>query len=153
MSSTIVTKPFAYDTNILIYSVDPSDTAKREISDRIVLRSTYAGFSIPLQCVTEFYRAVRKKRLLDPLTAERFVQSTMRAHALVAPNEDDILLAMQWSRMDGLQFFDALILATAMRMDCKTFFSEDFQHGRTYGRITVQDPFKMTAAEIESLLA
>ena len=42
----------------------------------------------------------------------------------------------------GLQFYDAIMLATAKAAGCDTVYSEDMGDGVVYDGITVKDPFK-----------
>ena len=54
-----------------------------------------------------------------------------------------------WYWMDAAQisYWDALILASAEQAGCKYLLSEDFQAGRTYGEVTVVNPFQQSPAE------
>ena len=45
-----------------------------------------------------------------------------------------------------LSFYDALIVAAALEAGCDTLFTEDLQHGRTFGDITIVNPFLDSAA-------
>ncbi len=49
--------------------------------------------------------------------------------------------ALSFARRDGFDIYDALILAAALEAGCETLFSEDFQHGRRFGDLTVVNPF------------
>ncbi len=50
--------------------------------------------------------------------------------------------ALEIARRDGLSFYDALIVASAMEARCSTLLSEDMQHGRVIeGRLTIRNPF------------
>ena len=40
-----------------------------------------------------------------------------------------------------LSFYDALIVATAIEAGCDTLFSEDMQHGRSIGGLSIVNPF------------
>lgn len=51
------------------------------------------------------------------------------------------LAALEAVDRDGLSWFDALIWATAKQADANVLYSEDFQHGRTLGGITIENPF------------
>ena len=42
---------------------------------------------------------------------------------------------------DQLSFWDALIIEAALESDCTILYSEDFQEGRSYGTLTVTNPF------------
>jgi predicted nucleic acid-binding protein len=39
-----------------------------------------------------------------------------------------------------LSFNDALIIAAAIDAGCDTLFSEDMQHGRSIGALTIRNP-------------
>ena len=42
---------------------------------------------------------------------------------------------------DQLSFWDALIIEAALESDCTILYREDFQDGRSYGTLTVTNPF------------
>ena len=44
----------------------------------------------------------------------------------------------------SVSFWDALILATAKREECRVLYSEDFQHGRVCETVKVINPFEDT---------
>ena len=64
-----------------------------------------------------------------PLT----VQSHVAAHGI--------------AREDGLSFYDALIVASALEAGCDTLYSEDLQHGRAFAGLTIHNPFLPRAAD------
>ena len=41
----------------------------------------------------------------------------------------------------GLNFWDALLLASAKRDGCTILYSDDFQHGRVYEMVEIVNPF------------
>ena len=45
------------------------------------------------------------------------------------------------SRDHGFRIYDALIVAAALEARCDRLYSEDLQHGRRIGRLTIVDPF------------
>jgi predicted nucleic acid-binding protein len=48
----------------------------------------------------------------------------------------------------GYQWFDCLLLASALDAGCTLFLSEDMQHGHDVGGITIIDPFKSDRAVV-----
>ena len=40
-----------------------------------------------------------------------------------------------------LSFYDALIVAAAQEAGCEVLYSEDLQHGRSFGTLRVENPF------------
>ena len=51
---------------------------------------------------------------------------------IVPAIEEDLAEAIGTYERLGLQFFDALLIATALRAGCTTLFSEDMQHRSSY---------------------
>jgi predicted nucleic acid-binding protein len=153
MRFTTVTSPFTVDTNILIYANDYSNPAKQAIADRVVGALVSHKSVLPLQCLSEFYRSTTKKRLLTSLQAQQFVEDTLMLVVPVLATQDDLLEAMSLHQRHGLQFFDAMLLAISARVGCTIFFSEDMQSGQIYGTITVINPFKLSSADLDTLLA
>ena len=47
----------------------------------------------------------------------------------------------QLSEETGYHFYDALIVAAAVESGCRTLYSEDLQHGRKIGNLTILNPF------------
>jgi predicted nucleic acid-binding protein len=41
----------------------------------------------------------------------------------------------------NLSVYDALIVASALEAGCDRLYSEDLQHGRVFGALTVRNPF------------
>lgn len=54
------------------------------------------------------------------------------------------LIEQAWSLQDryGVQWWDALLLASANAAGCHLFFSEDLNDGQTYGGVTAINPFR-----------
>jgi len=65
---------------------------------------------------------------------------------------EDLMSAMQIHQQHGIQFFDALLIATARRAGCHTFFTEDMQDGRSFEGITIRSPFRLSQEELSRLL-
>lgn len=63
----------------------------------------------------------------------------------------DLIAAMQLHQRYNLQFFDALLLATARNAGCHTLFTEDMQSGRTVEGISLLNPFLLTPEERNDL--
>lgn len=54
---------------------------------------------------------------------------------------ETILAAVDLQRLHGFSFWDALILQAALQAHCSVCYSEDFQHGRKLGSLTILNPF------------
>jgi predicted nucleic acid-binding protein len=49
------------------------------------------------------------------------------------------------AREHGLVFYDALIVASAIEAGCDTLYTEDMQHTRAIGGLTIRNPFLESA--------
>ena len=54
--------------------------------------------------------------------------------------------AMALAEDHQLSFHDALIVAAAIEAGCDTLFTEDMQHGRSFGGLSIVNPFLKGAA-------
>jgi predicted nucleic acid-binding protein len=53
--------------------------------------------------------------------------------------------AVVLARDHDLSVYDALIVAAAQDAGCTTLFSDDLQHGQTFAKLTVENPFRQPA--------
>jgi predicted nucleic acid-binding protein len=125
-----------FDTNILLYAA--SSDAKRQLANECLARRGLAS----VQVLNEFIHVARRKLGHDwpqielalglfRASLDDVVPVTLNTHA------GAIVLA----REHGLSFYDALIVAAAQEAGCETLYTEDMQHGRKFGGLTIVNPF------------
>jgi predicted nucleic acid-binding protein len=138
---------FFVDTNVLLYSLDPSDPGKRAASQRWLAALWERGAGrLSWQVLDEFYVNAIRKMKAPPAEARR----TVGVFAQWQPVNASLGLAERaWLWMDEAQlsYWDSLIVAAAERSGCRWLLSEDFQTGRRLGGVTVVDPFRQPPAE------
>lgn len=125
------------DTNILVYAF--TNDARSMTAEKLLAK----GCTVSVQGLNEFANVARRKlgmswsEISEALTLVR----TLCPRVLpldVDTNADAISLAER----HGLSFYDALVVATALRASCTTLWSEDMQHGRLVeGRLRILNPF------------
>lgn len=152
MSCTTVIEDVTLDANILVYAVDQRDVRKLEIAKQVIEACGDANCCLPLQALNEFFRATTKNSLRLPHEGRRLVELCQRSMRIVPASEEDLVEAMNTYERLGLQFFDALLVATALRAGCTTLFSEDMQHERVYNGLQVVNPFSLDTDELDKLL-
>lgn len=148
-----MTNSITFDTNLLIYFVDSVDPVKHHIAKRIVDSCYYARSPLPLQCLGEFYRAATRKKFLTAAAAAQIVTQAQAAMLIVPSSTEDLIEAMQVYQQHNVPFWDAMLCATARRAGCTLLLSEDLQDGREINGLTIRNPFKLSIAELEKLLA
>jgi len=125
-----------FDTNVLIYTVT-SDPRKRQ-ADR-VLR---AGGIVSVQVLNEFTHVARNKLRHDwDIIAFALDQFRLSFEAIWPLTLDTHAAALAIARDNNFSFYDALIVASAIEAGCDTLYSEDMQHGRVIGALTIRNPF------------
>ena len=137
------------DTNVLVYRFDPRDPYKRDIANDL-LRSglKHDKLVVPHQAIIEFVAAVTRPRsdlaglpLLEQSDALQEAESLMLQFPVLYPNEDILRTALRGCAAYGLSWFDAHLWAYAEAAGIPEIISEDFEHGRHYGRVRVVNPF------------
>jgi len=127
--------PF-FDTNVIVYAF--LDIARRERALDLIA----AGGVISAQVLNEFTNVARHKRERDWTEIERAVSVIRARFPDVMPlTADTHASALDLARYHGLSFYDALIVAAALEAGCDTLYTEDMQHGRSLGGLTIINPF------------
>jgi predicted nucleic acid-binding protein len=135
------------DSNVLVYRYDPRDPRKQRIATEL-LRRGIADRSVRIahQAVIEFFAAVtRPLRGFGPLLsvsdATREAEELFVQFDVLYPTDDLVRAALRATAAYQLSWFDALMWAYADTNSVAEIISEDFLHGRFYGRVRVTNPF------------
>jgi predicted nucleic acid-binding protein len=125
------------DSNILVYAFT---TDPRAAAAQVLLES---GAAVSVQGLNEFTNVARRKlgmtweEVQDSLAAIRTLVSTVLPID-IDTHADGLRIAERY----GYGIFDALMIASAMRADCGTLWSEDMQDGMVIdGRLRIANPF------------
>ncbi len=130
------------DTNIWIYSHDRRDPGKQAAAQQLI--QTVAPLALMWQVGCEFIAAARKLELFG--FAE---QDAWEALADMQNMADVVLLPLPelWPRSRslkekyGLQFWDALLIASCIREGVQTLYSEDFSEHDEIEGLQIVNPF------------
>jgi predicted nucleic acid-binding protein len=125
-----------FDTNVLVYTVT-LDPRKRQ-ADRI-LRT---GGIVSVQVLNEFANVARNKLRHEWRTITYALEQFRLSFEAVCPlTLDTHVAAVSLAEDNGLAFDDALIVASAIEAGCDTLYTEDMQHNRAIGGLTIRNPF------------
>jgi predicted nucleic acid-binding protein len=135
---------FFLDTNIFVYSFDQSSVRKTEEADRLIHQALTTGKGvISYQVVQEFFN-VAYRRFPEPMhleQAEQFLSSVLRPLWAVYASPSLCLRALQILERFRLQWYDALIVASALEAKCGILYSEDFQNKQKFDDLEIRNPF------------
>lgn len=131
------------DTNILLYTVDVAAGSRHEEAFRIVSDLWLHGTgALSTQVLQEFHvNATRKISKPLPPAEVREVIAEYAVWRVHAPSTQDILEASRIAEAETTSFWDALIVVAAQRTGATEVLSEDLQHGRRFGSVTIRNPF------------
>jgi predicted nucleic acid-binding protein len=125
-----------FDTNILVYA----QQAGRKADQARALFA--AGGKLSVQVLNEFAAVSRRKQGKD---WHEIAQAIADALVLVDPplplTLELHIAARSLAEDHRLSFYDALIVAAAIEAGCDILYSEDMQHGRAIGGLTIKNPF------------
>jgi predicted nucleic acid-binding protein len=131
------------DTNVLIYAHDIDAGQKHEIAKAVLreLWSDRAGL-LSTQVLQEFYvNATRKIKTPLAKPEARTVVDTYAAWCVDGITSTDISAAFQLEDRGRIGFWDALILAVAVRSGARRVLSEDLNSGQAIAGLTIHNPF------------
>ncbi len=123
------------DTNILVYAHDNTAGSKQQRALDLIeeLWKSHLG-CLSIQVMQEFYVVTTEKISgpLDQATATRILRNLSRWH-LHAPIIEDVLGAISLQQRYGVSFWDAMILWSALQLNCGIVWSEDLNESQDYG--------------------
>ena len=130
------------DTSVLVYAIDTTSPAKQARAQTL-LAELAGSIVISTQVLLEFYVTATRKlaRPLSPEDAERRVQE-LSGTDVVDVAVPIVRNAIALAREHQLSVWDALIVESARARGCRRLFSEDLQHGREFGTVRVENPFR-----------
>jgi predicted nucleic acid-binding protein len=130
------------DTNILIYALDPAEPEKRKTSADLLKRAI-ASHTLALspQNLNECYKILTQRRRLVPPEAARSYLTHLMPWCIASLDAQTTTRA--WAVQDeaGFEWWDALLIASALIAGCKIFISEDMQDGRMIFGMRIINPF------------
>ena len=136
------------DTNVLVYRFDPRVRSKQTVATEL-LRRGIADDSVRLahQAIVDFVAAATRPvaggaPLLTVPEAVRESEELLVQFDVLYPNDEIVRLALRGMAAYQLHWFDAHMWAFAEHHGLEELISEDFQHGRLYGRVRALNPFR-----------
>ena len=130
------------DTNVLLYAYDRDAGAKRDTAEKALqnLWRQRAGV-LSVQVLQEFYVNVTRKIAtpLSRLEARKIVEAYAAWCVETTPAEIEAAFSIEDQAKIG--FWDALIVASALKSGATRIFSEDLNHGQHIGGIVIENPF------------
>lgn len=128
-----------FDTNIIAYAADSAalepgkrDTARQLMQSRSITIST--------QVMLELYAVLRRKLFYSADAAAFWVRG-LNDETVVTLTPSDVLRAIESARRFDISHWGGLILMATEKAGLDLVYTEDLNHGQTYGSVRVCNPF------------
>jgi predicted nucleic acid-binding protein len=129
------------DTNVLLYAAlgRIDEPKKFQISRDLVAAW---NFGLSTQVLGEFYVNCQRKseKPLDARQVAAFV-AKLDERPCVAIDRGLVHIAIGYARRFRISYWDAAIVAAAEQLEAAILYSEDLNHGQSYGSVKVVNPF------------
>jgi predicted nucleic acid-binding protein len=126
------------DSNVLLY-LPTSETAKAEK----VVALLADGGTVSIQVLNEF-ASVALRKLGRTMPEVRAALTNIRVLCtVVETNLAAHALGLDIAERYKFSIHDSMLLAAAQNAGCRTFYSEDLQHGQKIDNLTIRNPFRV----------
>ncbi len=130
------------DTNILLYAYSVDEPLKQSAAIGVIDKFDNSAI-ISIQVINEIANILLKKFKLSPEDVENVLLELNSAFNIVDFNIATQIKALRLKTKYNLQYYDSLIIATAIENNCTTLYSEDMQDGLIIeDKLTIINPFK-----------
>ncbi len=130
-----------FDTNILLYAYDRDAGQKREIARHLVASalSDPGSYAISVQVLQEFFVNFTRAGHADR-EAARLIDD-FRHWTIIANTYDLFCRGLQVRARWQLSLWDSMVVAAAQAAGAEVLYTEDLNHGQSFGAVQVCNPF------------
>ncbi len=128
------------DTNVWIYYY--SNDIKSSVAKNLII-ANYDNILISTQSLNELYTVLTRKQFVANHEAKDIINKLICDFEILLVETETIQQAMKIQSKYKLQYFDSLLLATALENRCKYFYFEYMQNNLTIAdQLIIVNPFK-----------
>ncbi len=130
------------DTNVLVYAHDIDAGRKQQIarSTLVELAEERTG-ALSMQVLQEFYVTALRKLAVSLAKEQARAIVEDFSHWCIETGPAEIRRAFQIEDEAHISFWDALIIASAIKAGASHILSEDMNHGQIIAGIEIRNPF------------
>ena len=131
------------DSNVFIYAkITSNDISKQKIAQELI--SSSSDVVISTQVIKEVSNVFCKKQI-DLNILREYIALLYSNFTIKDIDKRDLLKAIDIQERYKLQYYDSLIIASALGHNCTKLYSEDMQHGQVIeNTLQITNPFLLT---------
>lgn len=128
------------DSNVFLYTLDMGNPEKRQQAKRALLNlEEHDRVVISTQVINEVYAVATRKLRSDPVMVKKFIKQLFNFE-VVSINQEIIESAIDYSILNKLSYWDALMISAASSVNCYTLWTEDLSPGTQISGVRVENP-------------
>ena len=125
------------DSNVLLYLAS-ADERRAAIVKQLLKDAP----TVSAQVLNEVTNVLRRKHDLAWPIVSNFVEDVISAVVVLPLRIDTNRSAHRLAERYGFEWYDALIVASALEAGCTRLITEDMHHGQRIGDLTITNPFR-----------
>jgi predicted nucleic acid-binding protein len=132
------------DTNIFVYTFDFSSPIKQQRAQDFVRAALADNLGIiSYQVVQEFLNVATRKSLASMTMPDIkiYLNEVLLPLCEFYPNSGFYEFSLDIKEQTKFSFYDSMIIAAAIKMGCKTLYSEDLSHNQSIMGLNIKNPF------------
>ncbi|HEY0796909.1 MAG TPA: PIN domain-containing protein [Acidisarcina sp.] len=135
---------FFLDANVFLYRFDVVSVGKAAAAEELLTHAIASRRGVISYQVIHEFTNVAIKRLTPPLTTaelERHLTYAFLPMQIVPSSPALVIEALHLRERYQLSWYDSLLVSAALQAQCARLFTEDLQHGQSFGKLTIENPF------------
>lgn len=129
------------DTNIILYSYSQTEIEKAKIANKLIFDAQTCIVSN--QVINETINILYKKYKLQSEQIEDVILELDNSFEICSFSIKTQVKALRIKEKYKYQYYDSLIIATAIERGCSILYSEDMQHNQNIeNKLVIINPFK-----------
>jgi predicted nucleic acid-binding protein len=134
-----------FDTNIFIYLYSEDEIAKQKIAQRAI--NKYECI-ISTQVLNEFSNTCIRKLYKKPDEVELAIDEMIKQCNILMLRTEDIKYALNIHKKFGYNYYDCLMIVSALNSECDYLLTEDLADGQIIGnKLTIINIFRKENVE------
>jgi predicted nucleic acid-binding protein len=131
------------DTNIWLYAlIESEENLEKHHKAKQCIANT-ENIIISTQVVNEVCVNLLRKGKKDMSYIQKFIPDFTTAYQTLAQITEDLITASTIRADYHVSYWDSLMIASALRVDCQVLYSEDMQDGLyVYKRLHIKNPLE-----------
>ncbi len=126
-----------FDTCVLVYALVQNDSRQAAATELLA-----TGGLISVQVLNEFVSVARRKFRISYRDLARLTHATREVCALpLSMTRQTHDSALKLAQRYDFNFYDCLIVASALEAGCRTLYTEDLQHNQQIEGLQIINPF------------